>query len=90
MRAVNSDPVPRILEKFVGDTPWLRMEDIQNSDSIIITVDCADQKRVGEDLAGLFPNVFLNVDHVSNTGFAKHNYVLSEASAIRDPSEILH
>ena len=80
--AVNSDPVPRTLEKFVGDTPWLRMEDIQNSDSIIITVDCADQKRVGEDLAGLFPNVFLNVDHhVSNTGFAKHNYVLSEASA---------
>ena len=41
-------------------------------------------KEVGIDLIDRFadPTVFLNVDHhVSNTGFAENNFVLSEASA---------
>ena len=47
-----------------------------------MTVDCADHARVGDELRERFPSVFLNVDHhVSNTKFAEHNFVLSDASA---------
>lgn len=80
--AVNNDPVPRTLQKFVGDTPLYRPSGIQNSDYKIVTVDCADHARVGEELKERFPRVFLNVDHhVSNTQFAEHNFVFSDASA---------
>jgi phosphoesterase RecJ-like protein len=81
-RAVNADPAPRTLQKFLGDTSLLRPEDIEDSNTIIVTVDCADHARVGEHLKDRFPKVFLNIDHhVSNTHFAEHNFVLSDASA---------
>ena len=81
-QAVNADPVPRTLQKFLGDTPLLKPDEVAGDDYLIITVDCADHKRVGMDLIDRFPEVFLNVDHhVSNTGFAENNFVLSEASA---------
>lgn len=80
--AVNNDPVPRTLQKFVGDTPLLGPKEIADGTHKIVTVDCADHGRVGEELKGRFPQVFLNVDHhVSNTQFAEHNLVLSDASA---------
>jgi bifunctional oligoribonuclease and PAP phosphatase NrnA len=81
-RAVNADPSPRTLTKFLGDTKLHRPEDIADTNAIIITVDCADHARVGDQLKDRFPKVFLNIDHhVSNTKFAEHNLVLSEASA---------
>ena len=81
-RAVNADPSPRTLKKFLGDTELLCPGDIDDPDAIIITVDCADHARVGEQLKDRFPKVFLNIDHhVSNTKFAEHNFVLSDASA---------
>ena len=80
--AVNQDPVPRTLQKFVGDTPLYNPSEVKDGDYRVITFDCADHARVGEDLRGKFPKVFLNVDHhVSNTHFAEHNFVLSDASA---------
>ena len=80
--AVNNDPVPRTLQKFVGDTPFTNPQGIEGDNHKIVTVDCADHARVGEDLKNRFPNIFLNVDHhVSNTKFAEHNFVLSDASA---------
>ncbi len=80
--AVNHDPIPRTLRKFVADTPFLFPHQVVDDDYEVITVDCADQLRVGEELAKRFPEVFLNVDHhVSNTCFAELNFVLSDASA---------
>ena len=80
--AVNNDPVPRTLQKFVGDTPFTDPHGIEAGDYKIVTVDCADHARVGDELRERFPSVFLNVDHhVSNTKFAEHNFVLSDASA---------
>jgi bifunctional oligoribonuclease and PAP phosphatase NrnA len=81
-RAVNNDPVPRTLQKFVGDTPFLRPDGVEGNDFKAVTVDCADHKRVGDELAGRFQNIFLNVDHhVSNDRYAEINFVLPEASA---------
>ena len=86
-RAVNADPIPRTLKRFVGDTPFYSQSEIEASESLVITVDCADFSRVGESLQEKFPEVFINVDHhVSNTHFGSHNFVLPEASAT---SEIL-
>ena len=80
--AVNNDPVPRTLQKFVGDTPFTNPQGLEGGDYKIVTVDCADHARVGDELRKRFPSVFLNVDHhVSNTKFAEHNFVLSDASA---------
>lgn len=80
--AVNNDPVPRTLQKFVGDTPFFVPSEVEGRDYKVITVDCADHERVGENLKNSFPKVFLNLDHhVSNTIFAEHNFVLSDASA---------
>ena len=81
-RAVNTDPVPRTLRKFVGDTPFFRPDEVEGDDFVTVTVDCADHKRVGDELAGRFPKVFLNIDHhVSNDRYAEINLVLPEASA---------
>ena len=76
--AVNADPIPRTLQKFVGDTPFFRPDEVYGDDIVAVTVDCADHKRVGDELAARFPNIFLNVDHhVSNDGYAEINLVLS-------------
>ena len=80
--AVNQDPVPRTLKKFVGNTPFFSPEEIEGNDFTIVTVDCADKHRIGEDLSKRFPEVFLNIDHhVSNNNYAKTNFVLADASA---------
>ena len=79
--AVNNDPIPRTLQKFVGDTPFVRASEIKEPEYKIVTVDCADHARVGDDLKNRYPQVFLNVDHhVSNTKFAENNFVFSDAS----------
>lgn len=81
-RAVNQDPVPRTLQKFVGTTPFFRPDEIEGNDFTVVMVDCADKHRIGESLSKRFPEVFLNIDHhVSNTKYAKTNFVLSDASA---------
>ena len=80
--AVNNDPVPRTLQKFIGDTPFVGPSEIKDEEFRVVTVDCADHIRVGDHLRNRYPQVFLNVDHhVSNTKFAEHNFVLSDASA---------
>jgi phosphoesterase RecJ-like protein len=81
-RAVNTDPIPRTLQKFVGNTPFFRPDEVEGDDFVAVTVDCADHKRVGDELAGRFSKIFLNVDHhVSNDHYAEINFVLPEASA---------
>ena len=81
-RAVNQDPIPRTLKKFVGNTPFFIPGEIEGNDFTIVTVDCADKHRIGEELSKRFPEVFLNIDHhVSNNNYAKTNFVLPDASA---------
>ena len=97
-RAVNADPVPRTLRKFVGDTPFFRPDEVGDDDFVTVTVDCADHKRVGNELAARFPNIFLNVDHhVSNDGYAEvkdvSNYVLETNGgygAVRELCDRIH
>ena len=81
-RAVNQDPIPRTLRKFAEGTPFVSPAEVEDGDYLIITVDCADHGRVGEDLCNRFPEVDLNIDHhVSNTHYGKENFILSDASA---------
>jgi phosphoesterase RecJ-like protein len=81
-RAVNQDPIPRTLQKFVGDTPFYSPDEIEDSTYQVITVDCADHLRVGDHLVQRFPKVDLNIDHhVSNTNYGEENFILSDASA---------
>ena len=54
VRAVNHDPIPRTLLKFVVDTPFCSPEQVADGDYQIITVDCADHARVGEVLLKRF------------------------------------
>ncbi len=81
-QAVNQDPIPRTLRKFVEGTPFLSPAEVKGGHYQIITVDCADHARVGEDLCNRFPEVEMNIDHhVSNTLYGKENFILSDASA---------
>ena len=81
-QAVNQDPIPRTLRKFVEGTPFLSPAEVKGRHYQIITVDCADHARVGEDLCNRFPEVEMNIDHhVSNTLYGKENFILSDASA---------
>jgi phosphoesterase RecJ-like protein len=81
--AVNNDVVPRVLADFVGDTPWAKAADYApEPGTLAACVDCADHIRIGPRLRELFPKPELMVDHhVSNLGFAEHNYVLADAAA---------
>lgn len=79
---LNQDTVPANLKAFVGDTPLLLSADFQPEGQVAITVDCADQKRIGSRLVELFPDVVLNIDHhISNKAYARENLIISEASA---------
>jgi phosphoesterase RecJ-like protein len=81
-RAVNEDPIPRTLQKFVGDTPFYSPDQVGEGEYQVITVDCADHRRVGDTLSKRFPKVDLNIDHhVSNTNYGEENFILSDASA---------
>lgn len=80
--AVNSDPVPRLLRAFVGDTPFLRADKFGGGEWTAVNVDCADPVRVGRDLHRRFPRPLANIDHhISNLCYAEYNFVDPEASA---------
>jgi bifunctional oligoribonuclease and PAP phosphatase NrnA len=79
---LNRDEVPSTLKAFVGDTPLMLASDFQPDGHVAVTVDCADQKRIGERLNELFPAVVLNVDHhISNKAYAQQNLIIATASA---------
>lgn len=79
---VNRDPIPRNLATFVGDTPFYRANDFDPSGYIGVSTDCADLRRIGDTLAGAFPEIAFNVDHhISNPGYATHNIIVDTASA---------
>lgn len=79
---LNRDEVPATLSAFVGDTSLLRAAEFESAGHVALTVDCADQKRIGERLMELFPEIVLNVDHhVSNRAYAQENLIVATAAA---------
>jgi phosphoesterase RecJ-like protein len=80
--AVNHDSSTRVLESFIGDTPFFQFKDFQADGHEAVTTDCADLARVGPDLSVVFPHPLLNIDHhISNTYFAANNIVLDDTCA---------
>ncbi len=80
--AVQSDTVPKNLEDFIGDTPFRAAADFDPTGYEAITVDCADEARIGAALRESLPNTLFNVDHhISNPEYAEHNLVVPHACA---------
>lgn len=74
--AANPDPVPRRIQFAAGDTPVVDFARLPEGEFTAIYVDCADQGRAGEKFKARFPAPFANIDHhVSNRGFAEHNFI---------------
>ena len=74
--------VPRVLKSFIGDTPTVKGDDWDPEGFRAICVDCADASRIGKKLQKSFSEIFLNIDHhVSNSSYAKNNFVEATAAA---------
>jgi len=80
--AIRTDPIPRNLEDFVGDTPYIDEKDFDPTGWKAVTVDCADEIRIGKALRTKLPSTVFNVDHhISNPEYAEHNLVVPHACA---------
>lgn len=73
---VNPDPVPRRMKFLTPGLVFHRADGLDALDYAACYVDCADHGRAGDKLRARFPAPFVNIDHhVSNAGFARHNFV---------------
>ncbi|MBC2602342.1 DHH family phosphoesterase [Puniceicoccus vermicola] len=80
--AIKTDPIPRNLESFVGDTPYIDVKDFDPAGWEMVAVDCADEIRVGKALREKLPTTLFNVDHhISNPGYAEHNLIMAHSCA---------
>lgn len=80
--AIKADPIPKNLESFIGDTPYLDEKDLDPTGWQAVTVDCADEMRIGKALRTKLPQTVFNVDHhISNPEYADHNLVMPHACA---------
>jgi phosphoesterase RecJ-like protein len=78
----NPDPVPRRLKFLTRDEPFYTSDALPAGDFSVIHVDCADRVRPGEKLNARFPEKTGNFDHhVSNDGYARHNFVDAGSAA---------
>jgi len=78
----NTDPVPRRLQFCVGDTRFVRGASLPEGPWTALFVDCADLARAGDRLAARFPTPFAAFDHhLSNPGYATHNFIDPESAA---------
>lgn len=81
-KCYNQHPVPGNCRAFVGDTPFEDNAQRIDTGRVVVTVDCADRKRLGLELIENIGGVYLNVDHhISNTGYAEYNLIEGAASA---------
>lgn len=80
--AVNEHPVPRNLQPFVGDTPFLLAEDANLEGRTLVSTDCADRKRFGKAFEPRLGPVTGNIDHhISNSNYAEVNLIDGESCA---------
>ena len=79
---INPDPVPRRLKFLVGDTPFQTRDEVDHAGREAIFTDCADHDRAGGKMRGLYPTPLGCFDHhLSNSGFARHNFVDTGSAA---------
>lgn len=80
---VNTDTVPRRLQYLAGNLKFVRPHDVPaDQDWVSVWVDCADNLRAGDKARERFPAPFANIDHhLSNNGYAEHNFIDSGAAA---------
>lgn len=79
---VNADRVPRRIKFLVGDTPFFLRDDFRPADEQAVFTDCADHARGGDKIRQMFPAPFGCFDHhLSNAGFATHNFVDTGSAA---------
>lgn len=79
---MNSDPVPRRVKFLVGDTPFYHRDELPAGERDAIFTDCADHSRAGDKVKALYPSPLACFDHhVSNLGFARHNFVDTGSAA---------
>lgn len=79
---MNPDAVPRRIKFLIGDTPFYRRDELPAADRFAIFTDCADHGRAGDKVKALYPTPLACFDHhVSNIGFARHNFVDTGSAA---------
>lgn len=79
---VNPDRVPRRLQFLTRDETFHTAETLPAGDYAAIFVDCADQARAGQAVLSRFPTPFISIDHhLSNGGFARHNFIDTASAA---------
>ncbi len=79
---VNEDPIPRRLAFVSGDETFRAPDEWLCGDLVRICVDCADPDRPGKRIGALGAAFDGNVDHhVSNTHYARYNFVDSGSAA---------
>lgn len=79
---VNPDKVPRRIRFLIGDTPFYQRDEIPHDGRLAIYTDCADHARAGDRMKELYPEPFACFDHhLSNHGFARHNFVDTASAA---------
>lgn len=82
VRCVNPDPVPRRLRFAAVDEVFHNADTLPAGEYAAIHVDCADPLRPGERLNARLHERVANFDHhVSNPGFARHNFVDAGSAA---------
>ncbi|MEM9018623.1 MAG: DHH family phosphoesterase, partial [Verrucomicrobiota bacterium] len=80
--AVQEDHIPKNLEGFIGDTPFVSANDFDSEGWEAVTVDCADAARIGKSLREKLPDTLFNVDHhISNPEYAEHNLIVPHSCA---------
>ena len=79
---VNQDEIPGVLKFLAENTPFYRGADFDFSGWEVVTVDCADHKRIGVDIAARAPKPLGNIDHhISNTLYGEVNLIEGTSSA---------
>jgi phosphoesterase RecJ-like protein len=80
--AVNPDPVPRRIKFLLGDTPFFERDKIAHDGRVAVFTDCADHARAGDKIREIYPVAYGSFDHhLSNGGFATHNFVDTKSAA---------
>ncbi len=79
---VNQNALPHTYANFAGGEELLDASEFCDGQFEIVTVDCADYLRAGENLAKRFPNPLACIDHhVTNKTYARINILDSRAAA---------